>query len=209
MRRPIAFEEKLEKNFKSFITVLILEATNCQKSVVVTATLGGLHFATICAEKCADGNILDHRMLEEFKNADIEQEFEELFHPRTFDMAANLSDEREALFQKVSEAKSSCMTTKGLDELKGLLHELGDIINFKLDAVSAPLVVPKYPPDIYCLTLDYRPVNNATLQTFWPMPNIEAEQAHARGARAYAAIDLCGFYWQAQLHPDIQPLLLS
>ena len=72
--------------------------------------------------------------------------------------------------------------------------------------VSAPLIVPKRPPAMFRLTVDYRPVNNATVQTFWPMPNIEAELADARGAKAFAAIDFCSGYWQAPLHPDSQPL---
>ena len=72
--------------------------------------------------------------------------------------------------------------------------------------VSAPLIVPKRPPAMYRLTVDYRPVNNATLQTFWPMPNIEAELSDARGAKAFASIDFCSGYWQAPLHEDSQPL---
>ena len=59
---------------------------------------------------------------------------------------------------------------------------------------------------MYWLTVDYRPVNNATTQTFWPMPNIEAELADARGAKVFATIDFCYGYWQAPLHPDSQPL---
>lgn len=50
--------------------------------------------------------------------------------------------------------------------------------------VSAPLIVPKRPPAMYRLTVDYCPVNNATVQTFWPMPNIEVELADARGTSA-------------------------
>lgn len=63
--------------------------------------------------------------------------------------------------------------------------------------VSAPLIVPKQPPAMYRLTVDYRPVNSATVQTFWPMPNIEAELAYARGAKAFASIDFSSGYWQA------------
>jgi len=72
--------------------------------------------------------------------------------------------------------------------------------------VSAPLIVPKRPPAMYRLTVDYRPVNSATQQTFWPMPNIEAELADARGAKSFASIDFCSGYWQAPLHEDSQPL---
>ena len=72
--------------------------------------------------------------------------------------------------------------------------------------VSAPLTVPKRPPAMYRIAVDYCPVNKATIQTFWPMPNIEAELADARGARAFSSIDFCSGYWQAPLHPDSQPL---
>lgn len=72
--------------------------------------------------------------------------------------------------------------------------------------VSAPLIVPKRPPAMYRLTIDYRPINNATIPTFWPMPNIDAELSDARGAAAFAGIDFCSGYWQAPLHPDSQPL---
>lgn len=72
--------------------------------------------------------------------------------------------------------------------------------------VSAPLIVPKRPPAMFRLTIDYRAVNNATLPTFWPMPNIEAELNDTRGSKAFAAIDFCSGYWQAPLHPESQPL---
>lgn len=72
--------------------------------------------------------------------------------------------------------------------------------------VSAPLVVPKRPPAMYRLTVDYRPVNAVTRPTFWPMPNIEAELADTRGSTAFAGIDFCSGYWQAPLHPESQPL---
>lgn len=72
--------------------------------------------------------------------------------------------------------------------------------------VSAPLVVPKRPPAMYRLTVDYRPVNAVTRPTFWPMPNIEAELADTRGSKAFAGIDFCSGYWQVPLHPDSQPL---
>lgn len=71
--------------------------------------------------------------------------------------------------------------------------------------VSAPLIVPKRPLAMYRLTIDYRPINNATIPTFWPMPNIDAELSDARVATAFAGIDFCSGYWQAPLHPDSQP----
>lgn len=60
--------------------------------------------------------------------------------------------------------------------------------------VSARLIVPKRPPAMYRLTVDYHPVNSATVQTFWPIPNIEAELADTRGAKVFAAIDFYSGY---------------
>lgn len=51
------------------------------------------------------------------------------------------------------------------------------------ECVSAPRIVPKRPPEMYCLTVDYRPVHSANLQTLWPMPNIEAELVDSRGEK--------------------------
>ena len=72
--------------------------------------------------------------------------------------------------------------------------------------VSAPFIVPKRPPAMYRLTICYRPVNSATVPTFWPMPNIEAELFDVRCATAVAGIDFCSGYWQLPLHPENQAL---
>lgn len=72
--------------------------------------------------------------------------------------------------------------------------------------VSAPLIVPKRPRTMYCLTVDYRPVNSVTRPTFWPMPNVEAELPDTRGSKAFPGIDFCSDYWQAPLHPESQPI---
>ncbi len=48
--------------------------------------------------------------------------------------------------------------------------------------VSAPLIVPKRPPAMHRLTIDYRSVNSANVPIFWPMDNIEAELSDVRGA---------------------------
>lgn len=172
------------------------------------------------------------------------------------------NEKRKVLQKKIDEALAQGMSSKGLEELKTLLNEFGDVIKTKLGEgkpanippmrvnlkpnsipvrskqrryhpkkkefltryvnqllklgfvkkssapawVSAPLIVPKRPPAMYRLTVDYRPVNSATVQTFWPMPNIEVELADVKGSTAFASIDFCSGYWQAPLHPDSQPL---
>jgi len=76
----------------------------------------------------------------------------------------------------------------------------------KSEWVSAPLIVPKQPPAMYRMTVDYRPINAATRRITWPMPQIEAELSDMRGADAFASIDFCSGYWQLPLHVDSQPL---
>lgn len=55
--------------------------------------------------------------------------------------------------------------------------------------VSAPLVVPKRPPAMYRLTVDYRPINAVTRPTFWPMPNsLTLEARRPSRALTFAAV---------------------
>lgn len=72
--------------------------------------------------------------------------------------------------------------------------------------VAAPLIVPKKPPAMFRLTMDYRPINAATQKTVWPMPHIDAVLSDMRGARVFAGIDFCSGYWQLPLAPDSQSL---
>ena len=72
---------------------------------------------------------------------------------------------------------------------------------------SAPLIVPKRPPAMYQLTIDYRLVSAATRPTFWPIPSIEFELPDIGGSKALTGIDFCSSYWQAPLHPDSQTLI--
>ena len=72
--------------------------------------------------------------------------------------------------------------------------------------VSAPMIVPKRPPAMFLLTMDYQALNLAVFSTFWPMPNIEAELHDTRHATVFCLIDFCSGYWQAPLHPDSQRL---
>lgn len=172
------------------------------------------------------------------------------------------NEKREVLKNKIDEARVQGMSFKGLEQLKKLLTEFGDVIKTKMDEgepadippmrvnlkpnaipvrskqrrypprkkeflkryvnpllrlgfvknssapawVSAPLIVPKRPPAMYRMTVDYLPVNSATVQTFWPMANIEAELADFKGSTAFASFDFCSGYWKAPLHPDSQPL---
>lgn len=72
--------------------------------------------------------------------------------------------------------------------------------------VAAPLVVPKKPPALFRLTMDYRPINAATKKTVWPMPHIDAALSDLRGATIFAGIDFCSGYWQLPLSEESQPL---
>lgn len=72
--------------------------------------------------------------------------------------------------------------------------------------VSAPLIVPKKPPAMYRLTVDYRAVNSATVKNTWPMPHIDSVLSDVRGAGAFATMDFCSGYWQLPLHEDSQHL---
>lgn len=74
----------------------------------------------------------------------------------------------------------------------------------RTDWVAAPLIVPKKPPTMFRLTMDYRPVNAATVKTAWPMPHIDASLAEIGGATLFAGIDFCSGYWQLPLHGDSQ-----
>lgn len=64
----------------------------------------------------------------------------------------------------------------------------------KTEWVAEPLIVPKKPPALFRLTMDYRPINSATQKTAWPMPHIDAVLADVRGSTAFASIDFCSGY---------------
>ncbi|MEM1369511.1 MAG: reverse transcriptase family protein, partial [Cyanobacteria bacterium P01_H01_bin.15] len=70
--------------------------------------------------------------------------------------------------------------------------------------ISMPLVVPKKPPAMFRMAIDYRAINAATQSTSWPMPNIDAELVDTRKAKRFALIDFCSSFWQAPLDPDSQ-----
>lgn len=72
--------------------------------------------------------------------------------------------------------------------------------------LSSPLIVQNRSTDIYRLSVDYRPDNSATFQTFWPIPNIESDLSDGRGAKSFAVNYFCSGYWQAPHHVESQPL---
>lgn len=76
----------------------------------------------------------------------------------------------------------------------------------RTDWVAAPLIVPKKPPAMFRLTMDYRPINSATQKTVWPMPHVDAVLSEMRGARCFASIDFCSGYWQLPLAEECQSL---
>lgn len=73
--------------------------------------------------------------------------------------------------------------------------------------IPAPRIVLKRLFEIYWLTVDYSPVNNSTLQTFWSMTNIEeSEMFDGPGAMLLASIELYSSNWKEQLHVYSQHL---
>lgn len=74
------------------------------------------------------------------------------------------------------------------------------------ECVAAPLIVPKKPPAMYRMTMDYRPINKATVKNTWPMPHIDAVINDVKGAVVFAIVDFCSSYWQLPLHKDSQAL---
>ena len=56
------------------------------------------------------------------------------------------------------------------------VNELAHLCYFKPaispEWVSAPVIVPKRPPEMFRLAFDYGAVNSATQETVWPIPHI-------------------------------------
>lgn len=70
--------------------------------------------------------------------------------------------------------------------------------------VSAPLYVPKNPPLMYRLTVNYRPINVATIKNKWPMPHVDAVFQYMCGAEAFSAIDFTSGYRQLPMNLESQ-----
>ena len=71
---------------------------------------------------------------------------------------------------------------------------------------AAPHLVPKRGLDEYRFTVDLRPVNKYTIQSQFPMPNLEHELQKLSGSRYFANMDLSNAYWQLPLEEDSQHL---
>jgi Reverse transcriptase (RNA-dependent DNA polymerase) len=72
--------------------------------------------------------------------------------------------------------------------------------------IAAPNVVPKPGPARFRLTIDSRPINQATIPIVWPMPHLDSALASLRGARFFAKIDLSAGYYQIAIDPSCQEL---
>lgn len=70
----------------------------------------------------------------------------------------------------------------------------------------SPTGWPKKSPALYRLTVEYRPMNAATIKSTWPMPHIDAVLLEVRGAEAFAAMYFTSGYWQLPMDPDSQAL---
>lgn len=73
--------------------------------------------------------------------------------------------------------------------------------------VSAPNIVPKKPPAMFRMALDYRPINASTIPIFWPMPDINGELSDVKGASSFCGVDFCSGYWQLPMARESQHLL--
>ena len=68
--------------------------------------------------------------------------------------------------------------------------------------VAAPLLVPKAPPAMYRMTVDLRPINNATVKDDRPMPNMETMLLDVQKAHFFAQMDMTHAYFQVSIHPE-------
>lgn len=67
--------------------------------------------------------------------------------------------------------------------------------------VSAPLLVPKPPPDRYRMTIDLRPINLQTQKDTRPMPNMETMLLDVAGDHFFTNADLKHAYYQVAVEP--------
>jgi len=68
---------------------------------------------------------------------------------------------------------------------------------------AAPLLVPKPGSRAgFCMTVDLRPVNSATIKESWPMPHLDSEVLDFSGSNYFASLHFFSGYWQLPLHPD-------
>lgn len=72
--------------------------------------------------------------------------------------------------------------------------------------VSTPKIVPKRPPAMFCMTIDNRSINAATVAIFWPMPDINNELSDVRRATVFISIEVCDGNWQLPMNIHSQPL---
>ena len=73
--------------------------------------------------------------------------------------------------------------------------------------VAAPVLVAKPPSAHFLLTLDYRPINAATVPITWPMPHIDSELSDMAESKVFATIEFVSGYLQLPLAEHSQELL--
>ena len=56
------------------------------------------------------------------------------------------------------------------------------------------------------MAIDNRPINSATVQIFWPMPDINNELSDVNDSKCFPGIDFCSGYWQLPMEENSQPL---
>ena len=68
--------------------------------------------------------------------------------------------------------------------------------------VAAPLLVPKAPLAMYRMTVDLRPINNATVKEDRPMPNMETMLLDVQKAHLFAQMEMTHAHFQVSIHTE-------
>lgn len=71
-----------------------------------------------------------------------------------------------------------------------------------ITAASMPFGT-KNPLEKFRITIYLRPVNAATNQSRWPMPNFESEQYEFAGRKRFKRLDFCAGCWQCPLDTQL------
>ena len=67
---------------------------------------------------------------------------------------------------------------------------------------SFPVVLPSKPDGTSRFCVDYRKLNEITLQDNFPLPRIDDILDRLSGSQYFTALDLKSGYWQMEMHPN-------
>lgn len=71
---------------------------------------------------------------------------------------------------------------------------------------ASPIVLPKKKNGDYRLCVDYRKLNNKTVNDAYPMPDLKAMLKRVNGATIFTTMDLNSGYWQVEVEETSRPL---